>query len=55
MIEIRLIRGSFLIDGASCEKGDLLPTIAALLQKFESEHGELKGGSKYAIEFWPTR
>lgn len=55
MIEIRLIKGSFVMDGATCEKGDLIPTIAALLQKYESEHGDLTGGQKYAIEFWPVR
>lgn len=55
MIEVRIIHGSFVVTGGTCEKGNLLPKIAELLQELEAKRGDLVQGSKYAIEFWCAR
>ena len=33
-----------------CDVGDILPTIAALLQDYESEHGKYEYQRNYAIQ-----
>lgn len=49
MFEVRLIAGSYTIDVKMCDVGQLLPTIADLMQKHEGDGW--KYGSPYAVQW----
>ena len=50
MLLVELWMGSQKMDSQPCDKGNLLPTIATLMQKHEAEHG-WKHGQEYAISW----
>jgi len=49
MFEVKLIAGSYTIETTTCGIGQLLPTMAALMQKHEN--GGWKYGANYAIQW----
>ena len=49
MFEVRLIAGSYTRDVKVCKVGQLLPTIAELMQKHEGDGW--KYGANYAIQW----
>lgn len=51
MFEVRLYEGSYQRAMATCDVGDLLPTIATLLQEFEADKGKYEYLRNYAIEW----
>ncbi len=51
MFEVKLFRGGDILLCATCDKGDLLPTIATLLQDFEATHGKYEHQRNYAIQW----
>ncbi len=51
MIEVSLMKGSWRIYTETCNKGELVPTIVGLMQKYEREHGDLENRQQYAITF----
>lgn len=51
MFEVKLKRGSDTMYGMECVVGDLLPTIATLLQLYEAENGAYEYQRNYALTF----
>ena len=51
MFEVKLINSSNTMYGMECDVGDLLPTIATLLQLYESENGAYEYQRNYAIQW----
>lgn len=51
MFEVKLIRGSDTLVVKTCGVGDLLPTIAALLQRYEGNQGQYEYQRSYAIQW----
>lgn len=51
MFEVILYKGSDPIYFEKCDVGDLLPTIATVLQWYEREHGKYEYQRSYAIKF----
>jgi hypothetical protein len=51
MFELKLFRGSDVFATATCDKGDLLPTIATLMQDFEATHGNYEYQRNHAIQW----
>ncbi len=51
MFEVKLYEGSYLVDTETCDVGDLLPTIATLLQAFEAEKPKYDYQRPYAIQW----
>ncbi len=49
MFEVKLIEGSFTRETLTCDVGDLLPTMATLMQGFEAERGKYAYQRTYAI------
>lgn len=49
MFEVRLYEGSYQRAMATCDVGDLLPTIATLMQEFEADKGKYAYQRTYAI------
>ncbi len=55
MFEVRLIRNGDTLYVRTCDKGDILPTIAAIMQQFESERGTYKYQTNYAMQWRQVR
>ena len=55
MFEVRLLDGSGTLYVEHCDVGDLLPTMATLLQKFEAEHGRYVYQRPYAMQWRQVR
>lgn len=55
MFEVRLMRNGDTLYLLTCEKGDILPTIATLMQKFEAERGSYRYQTNYAIQWRQVR
>lgn len=51
MFEVRLLDGGGTLFVRHCNVGDLLPTIATLLQQFEAEHGKFSYQRPYAMQW----
>jgi hypothetical protein len=51
MFEVKLFQGSDVCATATCDKGDLLPTIATLMQDFEATRGAYEYQRNYAIQW----
>jgi len=51
MFEVRLMNGDRTLYVRHCDAGDILPTIATLLQTFEADHGRYTYQRPYAIQW----
>ncbi len=51
MFEVRLLDGGGTLFVRHCNVGDLLPTIAAILQEFEGAHGKFTYQRPYAMQW----
>lgn len=51
MFEIKMIHRGKSLYVRHCDKGELLPTIAAMLQDFEAEHGMYRHQDNYALQW----
>ncbi len=51
MFEVRLIKSGNVLYQQVCDKGELLPTIATLMQKFEAERGTYEYQTSYAVQW----
>lgn len=51
MFEIVFYKGGHKLQTVTCDKGDLLPTMATLMQDFEAEHGKYEHQINYAIQW----
>ena len=51
MFEIRMIFRGGSLYVRRCDKGELLPTMAAMLQDFEAEHGVYRHQENYALQW----
>ena len=55
MFEIMMIKGGDILNRKTCDVGALLPTIAALMQEFEIEHGAYEHQRNYAVQWRRVR
>ena len=51
MFEVKLFEGSYIRAGRTCDVGELLPTMATLLQEFESQKGTYDYQRPYSIQW----
>lgn len=51
MFEVKFFEGSFLWRTTTCDIGDLLPTIATVLQEFEAYKNKYEYQRNYAIQW----
>lgn len=51
MFEVTMYRGSEVLYRDQCDQGDLLPTMATLMQRFEAEHGKYEHQRNHAIQW----
>jgi len=51
MFEVRLYEGSYCVDCQTCDVGNLLPTIATLLQAFEAKKPTYDYQRPYSIQW----
>lgn len=51
MFEVKLFEGSDVLVRATCDVGDLLPTMATLMQDFEASKGKYQYQRNYAIQW----
>jgi hypothetical protein len=55
MFEVKLKKGSDTVSALTCVVGDLLPTIATLLQLYEAENGAYEYQRNYAVTWRRVR
>lgn len=55
MFEVKMYTGDKVLFSELCESGEVLPTIAALMQRHESKYGKYEYQRTYAIEWRQIR
>lgn len=51
MFEVIFYISGSIEQNITCDKGDLLPTMAMIMQDFESKHGKYEHQRNYAIQW----